>query len=522
MASDIATRTARNNNDELRQIQEQHQRRKEKIVKSNEEQIRDLEDKYRQKKSTTQAENRAAINHIKENTRQQIDTTRTYSEQQLNKIKKNYELRSENERQLGEKKIEGIRTRADGQATRFKTEIQTEEVKAKNKRRAIQEQTKLFEEHHQFRKKLAHNSADLKIQQISDQNQEAISRVRQRGQSETERLRKHFETQQQEVQTVNRQKIQKNQKETAELLKSLMETQQQKEHLEKVAHNQRVAEFDNQTKAQLQKTKERGEIDLQKVKQENNTKFLAQDKQFREKESELKKTHSDEIQRIHKEGDHLLFQEKTRLESDRNRLNAQHKTALENEIKNFQIRKNQQETAYTNLLAKNDEVFRKNLKTQKESYEKQVEVNKALNQEVLDNQNSMFRRELIRRKSQLMDGLSKYANVGQDPFYKIPDMNAELIENEDRYTLKARIPEHERGNVDVRVQKDKIVLSGKREFSEDLSSEDESQRLKTSNYQTYRQEFRLAFPIYERAVTETYENGVLTVTIPKVGFSQKI
>ena len=323
--------------------------------------------------------------------------------------------------------------------------------------------------------------------------------------------------QKKEVSEQTETKVKQTRSQSEEKIKKLLEAQQSREQKAIKNHNQRLSNAETKTKNQIFKIDEQNMIALQKQKKEQNSKILTSDQQYRKKESGLKDQHHKEISRVHKDGDHQLFEQKGRIDFKKKQLTEKYKTELEGDKKNFFLTKKQQEASYYGLLDKNDTIFRKNLQEQKIGFKKQLEVNRAISEDIVQNQNRIFNRELVRQKSQFTKDISKYDNVDGDPFYQIPHFNAELIESNDRYTLQAHIPKHERDNVDVHVQKDKIVITGKREFKERIEDKDKGQLLQSSNFQSFRQEFKIDFPIYERAVVERYEDGVLTVTVPKLG-----
>ena len=519
MSSDMSIRASRQDSDELHQLNEHHQKRKEQVVQTNERQLREIESKYNSLKNKTEADSRAAINHIKENSKQLIDSTRTYSQQQLNKLRKNHELQIDTERAQGKQKIDHIANSSEGQAARLKSQVQTAEQRAKDQQRAAFEKARLYEESQEFRKKTAADTANLKIRQAQEQNQEVVKSVRKKNQEETEQLNKILGEQTREMNESYNNKTELMRNRTQDQLKQMLANHQKKEALEKAGHVERLNHVENESQKEVYKIRESNEVALQSLKQELNRKVIAQNNMYRQTEGNIRQQHAQEAQKIHKQNDLLLFEEKTRTDAKRNQLSSQYKSVLDTDKSNFETEKLRQQTTYLDLLAKNQEIFKRNLTGQKDTFDKQAKLNEALNREVLNNQNAIFKRELTTQKAQFVEDLNKYNMPSSDPFYKLPSLNAELIESENFYTLKAQIPEHEKKNIDVKVQKDSIVLAGNREFNEKLESDDKNQKIQSNNYQSYRQEFKINFPIYERAITQTYEGGVLTVTIPKLGSS---
>ena len=109
--------------------------------------------------------------------------------------------------------------------------------------------------------------------------------------------------------------------------------------------------------------------------------------------------------------------------------------------------------------------------------------------------------------------VGKYNSKNSDPFYRISEPKAELSEHGDFYYVHANVPEHEKDNVHVIVHENKVIVAGDRRFEDQV--EDQEGKVATHNYQTYRQEIPLEHPVREKFAQSSYENGILTVKIPK-------
>ena len=83
------------------------------------------------------------------------------------------------------------------------------------------------------------------------------------------------------------------------------------------------------------------------------------------------------------------------------------------------------------------------------------------------------------------------------------------------YELKVEIPEHEKDNVKVFVKDDKMIIAGSRSF-------DETVKKKTSLFQQktiklFAKNTNSNIPVYEKTLIKEYDQGVLTVKVPKIG-----
>ncbi|MGO4446598.1 Hsp20/alpha crystallin family protein [Mycobacterium sp. 2YAF39] len=90
-------------------------------------------------------------------------------------------------------------------------------------------------------------------------------------------------------------------------------------------------------------------------------------------------------------------------------------------------------------------------------------------------------------------------------------MPMDLCKIDDHYLLTADLPGIDPGSVDVDVDSGTLTISARRT----ARSEDAAQWLASERFfGTYRRQLSLGEGIDATAITATYENGVLTVTIP--------
>jgi HSP20 family molecular chaperone IbpA len=148
------------------------------------------------------------------------------------------------------------------------------------------------------------------------------------------------------------------------------------------------------------------------------------------------------------------------------------------------------------------------------SFEKRFGKNEELARETYTDQGLKLGRELINQKKQFLKAADKYSDKSSDPFYQIRDNKTKFYETSGAYVLKARVPEHEKDGVQVRVKADKVTLSGSRSFNDEIIDEDH--RVKTNNVQTFHESYDIPKKIKESEILKNYENGELTVVIPKV------
>ncbi|MGK3946108.1 Hsp20/alpha crystallin family protein, partial [Streptomyces caeruleatus] len=82
-------------------------------------------------------------------------------------------------------------------------------------------------------------------------------------------------------------------------------------------------------------------------------------------------------------------------------------------------------------------------------------------------------------------------------------INSQLFENADSYMLKAEIPKHEAENISVKVEKDRIVISGQRQFQDEVK--DANKRISTNNFQSLFEERKLDRQVDEKSISRSYD-----------------
>jgi len=124
---------------------------------------------------------------------------------------------------------------------------------------------------------------------------------------------------------------------------------------------------------------------------------------------------------------------------------------------------------------------------------------------------------LAQLKSGIAKKVEQYNEKKDDPFYKVEDRNTRLTENSKEYVIEARVPEHEKDAIKIKVSNDKVVVAGSRSFKDKVDHED--RKLSTQSYQSFREEIPLEYPVVTEAVTQTRDGDILRVTIPKLDSS---
>ncbi len=138
------------------------------------------------------------------------------------------------------------------------------------------------------------------------------------------------------------------------------------------------------------------------------------------------------------------------------------------------------------------------------------------NAEALARASTEGKRQLDGLRADHAQKLARYEERLEDPFYRMVDLELNLSDRGEHYTLEARIPEHEREHVKVTLRGNSIVVSGARRNEEKLELGDGKSR-KVASYQTYHESLPLEWPVEPKGIVQEFEGDRLVVTLPKKG-----
>src|ERR1700724_3338324 len=91
--------------------------------------------------------------------------------------------------------------------------------------------------------------------------------------------------------------------------------------------------------------------------------------------------------------------------------------------------------------------------------------------------------------------------------------SVDIYETEHELVVKADLPEVDSKDLDIRVENNILTIRGERKF-ENKVSEDKYLRVERA-YGSFRRSFSLANTVNSEAIKADYQNGVLTLTVPK-------
>ena len=264
---------------------------------------------------------------------------------------------------------------------------------------------------------------------------------------------------------------------------------------------QKAAE--SQTRA-IAQTRQMSDQEREKL-QQNKTQFADE----RDLRREAYRQEQDSLDKIHKEE---VLKKKAAVDDVRH----QQRTAAEAEKLQFEEQRLKQREHYRSEMEKEKNFYVDQIEGRKGHFEKAFNENELKYQLAIEDQKIKYQGEIEKNHDTFIDKMQKFDHRGDDPFYKVQDLGAELMETADGYQISIFVPESELKNFKVKVLDDKIMVTGARKFEDEIH--DQRQKVATNNYQTIHQEFKLGSPADKDLFKREYRDGVLIVSVPKRGF----
>lgn len=132
----------------------------------------------------------------------------------------------------------------------------------------------------------------------------------------------------------------------------------------------------------------------------------------------------------------------------------------------------------------------------------------------------MRRRNPIDEIEQLFERMSRQFEEG-DLSFGVQSVAIDLEERPEEFVLTADLPGYDREEIELSIAEDTLRLSAEHEESTEESHEESAEERtyvrKERRRRTVSRSVTLPEPIDEEAASATYTNGVLTVTLPRVG-----
>jgi HSP20 family molecular chaperone IbpA len=129
-------------------------------------------------------------------------------------------------------------------------------------------------------------------------------------------------------------------------------------------------------------------------------------------------------------------------------------------------------------------------------------------------ENSPEKKTIYNRKAQTKPILQNFETKETDDFYRVQNRGSRVSESNDSYVIEAYAPEHEKDNLKVSIHRNRAVVSGQRKFAD--QAEEGNKTMRTNNFQTFREEFKLGRPVSSEGITRERIGDYVRFSIPKL------
>jgi len=106
-----------------------------------------------------------------------------------------------------------------------------------------------------------------------------------------------------------------------------------------------------------------------------------------------------------------------------------------------------------------------------------------------------------------------YTYRTESPAARAWNLAVDVMEREDAFIVEASIPGVRPDDVELTYQDDVLTIKGERKMDESIKAED--YRLRERAMGEFTRSLRFNVPVNTDSIDAAYENGVLTITLPK-------
>ena len=291
---------------------------------------------------------------------------------------------------------------------------------------------------------------------------------------------------------------------------------QQRLNQKKQLSEKEYGELVDRYKQQMKKLKEGKENSLNELMKQNQTEMDHEKIRGKEALSQVRENNEKDLRNTTDFGEKKITEAKIQNEKKEARLEADSKREFEKKNKQWEVRKDRQDTEYRNLITTNKGEYEKQMTQQRQHFESTYQKNDVNNRLSLQIQSQNHAKALAEEFRQFLKQSSKYDGKEKDPFYKVIDRGSELSEDRHFYVLRAYVPEHEKDNINVIIHKDKASINTQRKFNESFTDPDSGKKLSTHSNQSLREEFPFEVPIISEGVARERSGDYIFITIPKL------
>lgn len=499
MATDITPKRAQ----EIRDISSSYKKKKQEAIERGERRLKETQDYYRKRETELRKHGSAAINHIKKQNKESI----------------------QNVTQRGESQVEAHQERVKKIYEGLSREMETHQNKVNDQYR--QNQRTLERQRREQNIKLEENQELYKGQMQSNQKKynEQLTKIQIQGTKQVADRQRTNREKLVEMQTLHDNQVDKTKIRQEDYYQKIKSGHQQRMDKARKEHQLQVDEFNDEKlrslnfmqrkyKSEQSRQKENHDILLAKQEKDNKDKLRSQVELQTTKQSKLRQDYDKEIRRVHREGSDRVQFSKEKFDKIERKQEVHHKREMEQKEIVHQERLKEVDKNFEQRKDFVAEEQQRVIHEMRKEHRSRYNTEQKRNEIELRTQAGEYQKAIVRQKNEMMDELTKYDGKEQDPFYKTKFFENTLLNRQDSYYFEVEIPEHERENIDVRVQKNSITIGGIRQHKEDFEAG--GQKFKTNSSESFYQEIPLEDSVKTKEVKTWMDGGKFKLIVPKV------
>lgn len=518
MASEIAERN-RANAEELTDMQAQYLKKRRKMVESQDQDIENLRENYaRQKEEITEA-NEAAVNHIKKHGKETLEGLKQEAEQRVELQKEAGSQQIQNYKKYVDQNVKALDRQIGEREGAYQQVIEGLSRKEEYQRQQQQKSTSDFIAKQQAAVRKAEEASHEGIEQIYERANTKRQEVLDKNNAELKKLNAAYsETVKKETQQRS-DSLDKIRAETLASLKSTSLKNQERVNQEKAYGEKNLHDIQQTFKEETVHAVQDGTQRVNTIKADNQRKMETSVLKGKMQQEKLHNEQQRQLESVHNSGEKIILEEQSKADKNVELIKQHYENELAKQKQLYDLRMNEMQDTYQKQFARNNEVQRANLERQRQQFKENYRLLEQAGKQSLNVEKEMFSKALGEMKKDQAILSEKFTSKNEDPFYRLQNRNSDFTETSNSYVLKTYIPEHEKDNVKVRVQGDKVTVAGTRAFKDELKDEDK--RLSTNNYQTFKEEFAFNFPVANNSVIQERDGDYVKFVIPKLGSLNK-
>jgi HSP20 family molecular chaperone IbpA len=509
MASDVSGTSSRDSTRESSRQQAQEAR------DEGEQTLARVRGEYQKKAADERRSGEATINHIRRSNEEQLDALRSSLEDRKMQETENSNRTYANLKHKTSSQKEGMEQELSN--ARETHEHNVAQVQDRDQQAMHQSQTKLrdfVQTQNALKSKIQKENND-EIRQVQTSGNEKLTQVKRSTgeeltQAERDHQKKIAELGQENLAVVNKAHM-----ESAKQIALIRKDNETKINQERKTANQLLSDLHAKEKSESGKQRELTEIEITALRKEHADKIRQMQSKAARDETELGAIHTEEIQKIITRGE----AEKRTQEMHYDQQLKEQKHLKEVELKktkeDLQVGIAQAEQESHDKMKLEIDTLENNLKQKRLDFKQRYETDEKANKQSIDNQKDVYLKALYKQKEKQNAHLGVETARESDPFYRMQSFDGHLEDNPTSYVLRAKVAPHEKANLQVHVEKDKVTLAASRSYQDKFKDDDS--KIATNSFQTYRQEFKFDEPVHaDRIVKRVESDGQVTVTIPKI------